>query len=57
MIKCDTCKSAIFDPVMGEYKCEKKKRYVQESIDSDCKDYANGEPAMSKVDYDLEDDD
>ena len=57
MNSCDTCKNAIFDPILGEYKCKVRKRYVDIWIDaSECTDYAKGKPAMSKVEYDVDDD-
>ena len=56
MNTCDTCTNAIFDPILGEYKCKKKQRYVRDYIDSECEDHEKGKPAMSKVEYDLDDD-
>lgn len=46
---CKTCKHAIFEELMGEYKCSKTKLHT--SIPSavvQCKNYVTGKPTKSK---------
>ena len=44
---CKTCKHAIFDPLMGEYKCIVDQTYVyRETLF--CEDYKEGKPVESK---------
>lgn len=44
---CKTCKHAIYDPLMGEYKCAVEMHYVYEETVY-CENYAQGRPIESK---------
>jgi hypothetical protein len=46
---CKTCKHAIFDPLLGDYKCSKMRRYVtDDEFRNGCDEYVKGTPTDSK---------
>ena len=54
-MKHETCTNAIFDPIWGEYKCRVLERRIRSRYDCmECKDYKEGKPERSKVEYEVE---
>ena len=49
MIKCTTCKKAVFDPLWGEYKCSVYQHtiYLPDKVE-ECPEYKQGEPKETK---------
>ena len=45
---CKDCANAIWDPLMGEYKCVVSHTYVY-GANEDCEDYKKGKPVESKM--------
>lgn len=47
-----TCENAIFDPLLGEYKCQARNVYIYDTDKcADCPHYKKGEPKETKEPY------